>query len=334
MAENEINEGGDKVRISDRTEHTSKHTADEAVSDSERAEGYEQRFTTFSDNSNDQSFKAIQPAADSFGIDFGDGTIETSKGKVAKSSNQPEQLIAANLTPTNPLRSDATLPNLDEIEGSQLPKDATAWDPLKEVKNGSEKISYPHRENPDQYYDGETARYVSQHLPRLAHYSELHDGMGPKLIRAIMRNEQTYYHTGKDGIQDISVRYTGKFFTNASIGPGQIQMNNIKDLQEKYPELFGQDRDILKLATDKSIATGLVGAYLDDRINTMETWMREKPDETSLSKDQRYLYKHAFPLWKAGMHTKALIMSYNPAGGEDHLNNVLRQLKEIDSEEN
>lgn len=130
----EVNEGSDKVRISDRTEHTSKHTADEAVSDSERAERYEQRFTTFSDNDRDQSFKAIQPAADTFGIDFGDGTIETAKGKVEKPHTQeffeskaqgamtaiqnldqqpkyaPDQLIAANVTPNNPVMSDATLP--------------------------------------------------------------------------------------------------------------------------------------------------------------------------------------------------------------------------------
>lgn len=85
---NEVNEGSDEVRISDRTGGTSKHTADEAVSDSERARGYEQRFTTFSDNDEDQSFKAIQPAADSFGIDFGDGIVETAKGKLAKPHTQ------------------------------------------------------------------------------------------------------------------------------------------------------------------------------------------------------------------------------------------------------
>lgn len=148
MAEKEIDEGSDKVRVSDRTERTSQHTADEAVSDSERAEGYEQRFTTFSDNSNDQSFKAIQPASDSFGIDFGDGTVETSKGKVAKPhtqeffeakaqgamtgvqnldqqpKHQPDQLIAANMTPNNPVMSDATLPNPDEVKAKTVSETA------------------------------------------------------------------------------------------------------------------------------------------------------------------------------------------------------------------
>lgn len=140
MAENDINEGSDKVRISDRTERTSKHTADEAVSDSERAERYEQKFTTFSDNDDDQSFKAIQPAADSFGIDFGDGTIETAKGKTAKPHSQeffeakaqgamagvneqpryrPDQLIAANVTPSNPIPSDGiTQPEIMQDAGS------------------------------------------------------------------------------------------------------------------------------------------------------------------------------------------------------------------------
>lgn len=141
MAENEINEDNDKVRISDRTNRTSKHTADEAVSDSERAEKYEPRFTTFSDNDEDQSFKAIKPAADSFGIDFGDGTVETAKGKVPKQHTPeffeaeaqgaitafqnldqqpkypPDQLLAANVTRNNPVMSDASLPT------SQAPKE-------------------------------------------------------------------------------------------------------------------------------------------------------------------------------------------------------------------
>ena len=57
-------------------------------------------FDTFSDNNHDQSFKAIQPAAETFGIDFGDGTIETSEGKLAKAL---EQFIAGNLTPDSPI---------------------------------------------------------------------------------------------------------------------------------------------------------------------------------------------------------------------------------------
>lgn len=107
-----------------------------------------------------------------------------------------------------------------------------------------------------------------------------------------------------------------------------MQLNNIEHLSKKYPNLFGIEKasEVKQLSGEKSVATALVGAYLDDRIEILENWLKKEPEVDKLSKDQKLLFKYAFSLWKSGLQTKALIMSYNPAGGEDHLNNVLKHL--------
>jgi len=273
-------------------------------------------WKTYSDNEADQSMLALRPGEtmeqyqirlderqkqentmpqiDSFGIDFGNGTIETARGTVERSQN----------------------------------REVVAWEPLTDVKSSFEKLSFPHKGNPEQFFDVEAARFVSQYLPRLSRYSELQGGIAPKLIYAIMMNEQTYYHALKDGIPDAIVRSFGNFPSNISVGPAQMQLKNIEHLSKKYPNLFGIEKasEVKQLSGEKSVATALVGAYLDDRIEILENWLKKEPEVEKLSKDQKLLFKYAFPLWKSGLQTKALIMSYNPAGGEDHLNNVLKHL--------
>lgn len=144
MAENEIVESSEKVEKKDQGDRTSENTSRDAVIGGDRQDHQKihekaskagHTFDTFSDNDDDQSFKAIQPAVDSFGIDFG-GYVETSKGLVTKPSVQdkgqeileaaqalkpsspdsiplggqnyrPDQLIAANMTPNNSVVSDA-----------------------------------------------------------------------------------------------------------------------------------------------------------------------------------------------------------------------------------
>ncbi|MBI1270861.1 hypothetical protein GC174_10545 [bacterium] len=108
-------------------------------------------FDTFSDNNHDQSFKAIQPAADTFGIDFGDGIIETSKGKVAKPHTKeffeakaqnsmkafqnldqqpnysPDQVIAANVTPNVPRIETTSDYREIQSDASGIGTDAISW---------------------------------------------------------------------------------------------------------------------------------------------------------------------------------------------------------------
>lgn len=296
-------------------------------------------------------------------IDMGDGTFETARGRIDKGQEvleaakalkpsspdsislggqnyEKDQLIAANLTPTNPVRSDATLPDLNNINDSKLPNDTLAWDPVKDIKDGlkstGEKVYFVHRDKLDKFYDFEAARSISQKLPGLASYSERHNGIAPRLVRAIMRNEQTYYGAD-DAIIDGVVKHTGdgiKKVRNITAGPGQVSLSNINHLAEKYPEIFNKKTgsELAQLSTDPFVATLLVGAYIDDRIGKFEDWKKQEPkDPSKLSRDDRLLYRNAFPLWKAGLETKALIMSFNPGGGrQDHMNNVLKQLELID----
>ena len=221
------------------------------------------------------------------------------------------------IAPVRDSNLDRILPDL-QIEDLRIGKKATE----------NRDFWYPHRSDKEQYVEREDARYVTQQLSPLASYSERHDGIAPKLIAAIIKNEQTYYRVDKDALPDAIIRKTGGFPIDLTVGPAQMRLSNIRNLASKYPELLGSVGDSTHLATDKGYATMLVGAYLDDRIRTLEQWSKIMPERSELTKDERFLLDYALPLWKAGLETKALIMSYNPAGGKDHLDNVLKYLQE------
>ena len=116
MAE-DIDKKLDQSEVLDLGDHTSSNTSKDAVISGDRKEHQKifndavelgRTFGTFSDNKEDQSFqsllpgetveqyqirlderqkqKAEMPKIDSFGIDFGDGTLETAKGKIPKST--------------------------------------------------------------------------------------------------------------------------------------------------------------------------------------------------------------------------------------------------------
>ncbi|PZM77190.1 MAG: hypothetical protein DKT66_28535 [Candidatus Melainabacteria bacterium] len=211
-----------------------------------------------------------------------------------------------------------------------------AWK-KEDILKPFEGALHPLREKPNHFFDSEVARRVSQTLPKLSAYSERHEGIGPNLIAAIMNNEQKYYGSIDDAAPDWFVRQTGNLvqpMKDITVGPGQISISNIRHLGEKYPDLFGGTtaNDLTKLAVDKSIATALVGAYLDDRIQSLETWAKNTPDRNTMKHDERLLLNNCLPLWKSGQETKALIMSFNPGGGNDHLNNVLNELRKLEKQ--
>lgn len=111
MSDKEINKPHDQVERKNQGDRASEGTSKDSVISGDRKDHQAMHqeaskaghtFDTFSDKNHNQSFRAIQPAADTFGIDFGDGTIKTSIGRVAKASGQ---LIAANLTIDSPNRN-------------------------------------------------------------------------------------------------------------------------------------------------------------------------------------------------------------------------------------
>jgi hypothetical protein len=110
-----------------------------------------------------------------------------------------------------------------------------AWKP-EEMLKPFEPVLHPHRDKPAHFFDGEVARRVSQTLPRLASYSERHEGIGPKLIAAIMNNEQKYYGSFDDAAPDWVIRHTGNLvqpLKDITVGPDQISMSNIRHLEQR-----------------------------------------------------------------------------------------------------
>ena len=104
------------------------------------------------------------------------------------------------IAPVRDSNLDRILPDL-QIEDLRIGKKATE----------NRDFWYPHRSDKEQYVEREDARYVTQQLSPLASYSERHDGIAPKLIAAIIKNEQTYYRVDKDALPDAIIRKTGGF---------------------------------------------------------------------------------------------------------------------------
>lgn len=130
--EQEVSKKNDKASF-DRTDRTAELTAEDSIIAGDQKLEHQQRhremeksgrdFNTFSDNNDDQSFQAlmpretaeqyqarlaqrkeqgvIKPEVDPFGIDFGDGILETARGKSLRPGfrhghtvNETETLLA------------------------------------------------------------------------------------------------------------------------------------------------------------------------------------------------------------------------------------------------
>jgi hypothetical protein len=199
-----------------------------------------------------------------------------------------------------------------------------AWKP--------ENIGSPHRENPEQYVDETAFRTARQHFGSFAKFNLDHPGMGEKLVSALIRNESVFYNTLKDASVDFAIKATGAIPGDPTIGPAQMKVHNIMHLVGKHPEVFGESKDYPGLAETPYAATLLVSAYLNEKMEVFASWIKHPPERNTLDLDNRLLFDHAFPLWKSGMQTKALIMSYNPGDGKRHLDHVLGQLEQIEKQ--
>ncbi|MCC6981004.1 MAG: hypothetical protein IT343_21970 [Candidatus Melainabacteria bacterium] len=211
-----------------------------------------------------------------------------------------------------------------------------AWKPedlLYGVRKGIESAIFPHREDPEKWIDRNAAKLAATTFPGLAEFSNRNQKIGADLIVALMKNEQTYYQAGKDGLlQDAAVHYLGRYplpapFNSPTIGPGQIKLSTIEYLAGKYPVVFGDKATIAHVATDKYVSTLLVGAYLDDRIEKLQKLAKAAEDPAKLAHDEKLLHDNCLSLWKAGDETMALIKSFNPAD-KDHPANVLKHLEQ------
>jgi hypothetical protein len=213
---------------------------------------------------------------------------------------------------------------IDMGDGSEVSSKGArvAWKP--------ESVVSPHRENPDQYVDHTVFKSAKQHFGNFAKYDLDHPGMAEKLVSALIRNESVFYNSVKDGGIDAVLKLTGAVPGDRTIGPAQMKISNIMHLVGKYPEVFGDSKNYPGLAETPYAATLLVAAYLNEKIETFDRWSKQPPDRSQLNFDEKLLFDNAFPFWKSGMQTKALIMSYNPGDGKRHLDHVLGQLEQIE----
>ena len=164
------------------------------------------------------------------------------------------------------------------------------WDGLKQLGMDAGELAlekagvFVHRGNEDKYVDYKAA----QEALKTAGLDKL--GLPRNLIAAIMRNEQHYYKN-TDADQDKQVREKGtvlkdgKEDPNASIGPAQMQIRNIKHLVDlknadgkpEYPYLQQMKDDPLRAALEPKNAALLVAAYSNEIVKDLKAHHIQKP---------------------------------------------------------
>jgi hypothetical protein len=199
-------------------------------------------------------------------------------------------LIASNITPAAPnLEQMQQFDDVqsDSVEGTVAwePNDLQKWasDRVKDAQKTVESLDpqralFVHRGHEDQQIDYKTA-FAAFHVAHL----DQNSGVTDKLIPSALRNEQ-YWYKSHDKEQDDEVRKTGtvrdkqgKEDACASIGPAQIQIQNIRHLINAtdtngkllYPFLEQMKNDPLKAAEDPRNAALLAGAYFADKAKVL-----------------------------------------------------------------
>jgi hypothetical protein len=191
-----------------------------------------------------------------------------------------------------------------------------------------------------------------------------------KLIPSALRNEQHWYKTS-DRNQDEEIRKTGtlkdkegRVDETASIGPAQIQIQNIRHLisaagadgKPLYPFLQHMKDDPLRLAEEPKNAALLAGAYFADKARELTKLHIPVNDKTLaycwnpdvFVQDRKYVSPDPTQLFvenHTGMHKNRLIENalkvqrkpvYKPVDPQiteisNHVRNVMGQYKLIKS---
>ena len=201
--------------------------------------------------------------------------------------------------------------NLDTMHAEDVPK-GRDW-------------NHPHRGIEDQYVDYRACDQAYSAFPQLR---QLDPTVGPPainrdLIAAMIRNEQFYYTQIKDTapISTLTSTVIGPFEKDNSIGAAQVQVGNIEQLAQQYPQQLGDSNNIIGRAEQPATAALIVGAYLDDVVSHIKN--NTRPD---------YIGKNAWlkvnQFWCEGKRDEALIMAFNPDPHQvAHVTAQLRQIR-------
>lgn len=182
---------------------------------------------------------------------------------------------------------------------------------------------YPRRGREDDFIDYDACAKANKAFLGLAKY--IGDGPGkidPDLIAATIRNEQFYFDNRKDAGPEnyVQKHRNWPFNRDESVGPAQMQVQNIEHLARTYPKQLGSEADAVRNAIDTHHAPGYVGAYFADVIHGIES--RQKPEYIS-----NRIWKQVNDRWQKGERNEALIIAYNP--DPNQINHVFTQLDNI-----
>jgi hypothetical protein len=184
-------------------------------------------------------------------------------------------------------------------------------------------VIYPRRGREDEFIDYDACSNANKAFLELAKY--IGDGAGkidPDLIAATIRNEQFYFDNTKDAGPEnyVQKHRHWPFNRDESVGPAQMQVQNMEHLAKTYPNQLGSVADAVRNAIDIQRAPYFVGAYFADVINGIES--KKKPDYIS---DK--IWKQINDRWQKEQRNEALIIAYNP--DPNQINHVFTQLDNI-----
>lgn len=370
MSDKEMNEGRDKAERLIRGDRTSEKSSQDSVISGDRKEHQEihyeaaragHTFDSFSDNHWDQSFKAIQPAADTFGIDFGDGTIETSKGKVTKPQ---DQILASNVIPSS---SETSLPNLEEVKDSDESKHLLAQDfkrgygefrkslqgaeIVRMAQSPNERLKHPHKGNEDYVLSkvpDSSWKEAYKLFPEFKKSGVLQAGLTEdrieSLSKAVIRNELSHYDW-RDALDDKAARITGNApdvpnipgikggrpSDEATLGIVQVSPKGLIEHRGEFPQLdkyltgkgYPPGSEV-KALLDPKIAPAVVAANFAHNIKMYSNHLRE----TEISAKS---LAYGFNPSESGPNGKILLPSKDILSRSKHVENVMNALKIIDS---
>jgi hypothetical protein len=131
----------------------------------------------------------------------------------------------------------------------------------------------------DVSFEGADKAY--KEFPKLAQ-----EGIPKSMISGIILNEVLHGGDQRDPLEDLQVKMFGtvrdehgKEEPSVSVGPGQMQIGNIRHLVEKYPQLAEFKGDPIRAAVDPEKAPLFVAAYMCDKLETLENYNKAHSDK-------------------------------------------------------
>lgn len=186
---------------------------------------------------------------------------------------------------------------------------------------------YPHRDREDEFIDYDACAKANKVFPALArHIGDSNRMVDPDLIAAVIRNEQFFFDNRKDsGPENYAQKHEKwSFNQDESLGPAQMQVQNMEHPARMYPIQLGSVSDAVKNGIDKHKAPYFVAAYFADVISGIETG--QKPDYISNN-----IWTQINEHWQSGRRNEALIVAYNPDSKQiDHVFTQLDNIKAPD----